>query len=351
MAADNGFTCEIIDIREHVGGNCYSYKDEVSGVEVHKYGPHIFHTSSAEVWNFVKRFTEFNNYVHRVKAVTQGQVFSLPINLLTINSIFKKNYSPGEAERFIKSIRKKIPSITNFEEYVLSSLGEELYEAFFKYYTLKQWGIDPKEIPVSVAKRLPVRFNFDDNYYQDVYQGIPTEGYTDIFHRMLDHADIKIRLGTNFDEYKSSWRQHYKRLVFTGSLDEYYVYCLGALPYRTVRFKELRGKEIQGTAQINYTDMSVPYTRIHEHKWFTMEKKFEYSIAFEEFADDTTSKNEPYYPVRYTSSDDLYKKYRIMAETEKDVIFVGRLAEFKYYDMHQVIASAIAKFKNSMHAK
>jgi UDP-galactopyranose mutase len=345
MAAENGYTSHLIDKSGHLGGHSYTYRDEETQVEIHKYGPHIFHTSSKEIWDFINRFSKFNTYVNRVKAITGGQVYSLPINLHTINQFFRKNFTPSEAEQFIESLRYKNVQSTNFEESLLSSIGKELYEAFFRYYTIKQWGVDPKEISVSTAKRLPVRFTYNDNYYHDTYQGIPADGYTKIFERMLDHPSIKVFTDTNFSGYKPTWRQNYKWLVYTGSIDEYFGYCYGYLPYRGVFFKELRGNEIQGNAVINFTDMSVPYTRIHEHKWFTPEIKFKSSVAFEEYSESSDSRKSPFYPVRNKESEELYKKYFQLTADENGVLFLGRLAEFQYYDMHQVIGSAIVKSK------
>jgi UDP-galactopyranose mutase len=313
---------------------------------VHKYGPHIFHTNSKEIWDFVSRFTSFLNYTHRVKATFNGNVYSLPVNLHTINQFFNKAFSPAEAENFIESIRRKGLEINNFENFILSSLGEELYNAFFKDYTIKQWGKPPCEITVATAKRLPIRYNYDDNYYYDIYQGIPSEGYTKIFERLLDNENISIALESSFDEYKQNWSGKFKKLVFTGSLDEYFNYSFGALPYRTVTFEEIRGKDIIGTAQMNYTDMTNKFTRICEHKWFTPNIEFNSSVAYKEFSDFSDSKKNPYYPIRDNFSEEVYNKYEALAKSERDVIFIGRLAEFRYYDMHQVIASSISKFKN-----
>jgi UDP-galactopyranose mutase len=350
LAAESGKTVHMIDRRNHIGGNSYSFRDAESGVEVHKYGPHIFHTSAKDIWQFINRFTSFNTYVNRVKAISNGSVYTLPINLLTINQYFHKTFNPIEAEQFIESLRVKNPEVRNFEEYVISSIGIELYNAFFKYYTLKQWGVDPKEINISTAKRLPIRFTYDDNYFTDAYQGIPTEGYTKIFERMLDHPHIKIMLENDYSEHRENWRKSYKNLIFTGSLDEYFQHQYGPLPYRTVTFKEMRGIEIQGNAVINYTDLSVKHTRIHEHKWFQPELKVHSSIAFEEYSDFATSDAEPYYPVRNPLSDKLYDKYLDLCKLEEGVWFLGRLAEFRYYDMHQVIGSASAKFKEYIKA-
>lgn len=348
LAAANGFTSHIIDQRNHIGGNSHSYKDTESGVEVHKYGPHIFHTSSTKVWKYVNQFTEFNSYVNRVKAFSNGAIYSLPINLLTINQFFGKSFDPQQAESFIKQTRLEIPKPKNFEEYILSALGEDLYNAFFKDYTQKHWGVHPREIPVSTAKRLPIRFNYNDNYFNDTFQGIPVDGYTQMFHRMLDHKNITIKLESSFDEYQHNWREKYDYLIYTGSLDQYFNYSEGYLPYRTLTFKPIRGREIQGTAVMNYTDMSQPFTRIHEHKWFTPEKKFENSIAFEEYSSLTDSRKNPIYPIHNPQSEAVIKAYKKLSNEEKNVIFLGRLAEFKYYDMHQVIASSMSKFENLM---
>lgn len=345
LAAENGITVHLIDKRNHIGGNCYTYTDNETGVEVHKYGPHIFHTSSKEIWNYVNKFSKFNNYINRVKAKSGGRIFQLPINLYTINQFFNKSFSPTEAQQYINSIKIPHINIKNFEEFMLDAVGRELYEAFFKNYTIKQWGKEPKNISVSTAKRLPIRYYYDDNYYTDVYQGIPVDGYTKLIERMLAKKEIKVDINTMFDNSFKDWRLNYKKLVFTGSVDEFFNYSEGFLPYRRVCFEEIRGIEIQGTAVINYTDMSEPFTRIHEHKWFTPEKSFNKSIAFKEFSTDTDSRSEAYYPVRDSSSEELLAKYNNLAANEKDVVFAGRLAEFIYYDMHQVIGAAMTKFK------
>ena len=345
LAAEQGITVTIIDQRTHIAGNCYTYQDEESKVEVHKYGPHIFHTNSEKVWQFVNRFTRFNSYINRVKARSNGRIYSLPINLHTINQYFNKDFTPAQAEAFIDRIRIKDLKPTNFEEFVLSNLGTELYEAFYKYYTIKHWGIEPTDIPVSTAKRLPIRFNYNDNYFNDRYQGIPIEGYTKMVERMLDHANINIIVGQSFEGYRSGWRHNYDHLVFTGSIDNYYDYSHGALPYRTLRFEEIRGRDIIGNAVLNYTDMTESFTRVHEHKWFTPEQKFESSIAFKEYPSDTDSRNNPIYPIRNHHSEMMYKAYSDLSKEEEDVTFVGRLAEFRYYDMHQVIAASMAKFE------
>ena len=345
MAAEAGHQVTIIDKRDHIGGNAYTYKDPETGIDVHKYGAHIFHTNDENVWNFVNKFTRFNDYKNRVKAISNGRVYTMPVNLHTINQFFNKTFTPKEAEAFIDSLRVPCERITNFEEFVTSSIGVELYEAFYKYYSIKQWGVQPTEINISTAKRLPIRFVYDDNYFNDKYQGIPVDGYTAIFERMLDHPNIKVLLQTEYADIKDTWRQRYNNLVFTGTIDYYFDHCYGKLPYRTIRFEEIRDKEIQGNAVINYTDMSQDYTRIIEHKYFAPEKKFNSSIGFIEYSAAADSSNNPYYPVRNEESDSIFNKYDKLAAEEKDVLFIGRLAEFKYDDLHQVIGAALASFK------
>lgn len=345
MAAEAGHEVTMIDRRDHIAGNAYSYEDEETGVDVHKYGAHIFHTNDERVWAFVNRFSKFNNYTNRVKAMTGGSIYTMPVNLHTINQFFGKTFNPKEAEAFIDSLRVPCSRVTNFEEFVTSSIGEELYEAFYKYYSIKQWGVDPKEIIASTAKRLPIRFYYDDNYFNDKYQGIPVEGYTKLFERLLDHPNIRVILKTEYADIKQNWRERYNNMVFTGPIDYYFNHAYGKLPYRTLRFEEIREKEIQGNAVVNYTDMSQPFTRIIEHKYFQPGKKFERSIGFKEYSEAADSSRDPYYPVRNEQSDKIFAQYEKLAAEEKDVLFIGRLAEFKYYDMHQVIGAAMATFR------
>lgn len=341
LAADDGIYVHIIDKRNHIGGNSYSHKDINTAIEIHKYGPHIFHTNYEEVYRFFTRFTTLNNFINRVKAKSNGKIYSLPINLHTINQFFNKSFSPKEAKDFMERKRIKIGQVSNFEQFVQNSLGNELYEAFFKDYTIKQWGKDPKEIPVSTAKRLPIRFNYNDNYFDDKYQGIPIDGYGNLFKSMLDHINIDISLNTSFSNIKKKWISEYDYLIYTGSIDEFYEYQYGHLPYRTVIFEEIRNDEIQGNAVINYTDMSEKFTRIHEHKYFTPDKKFSKSVAFKEYSEASDSRNNPFYPVENKESMLMMEKYNKLAQKEEKVIFVGRLAEFKYYNMDQVIKSSI----------
>lgn len=346
LAAEDGNHIVIIDKNSHIGGHSYSYQDEETGVEIQKYGPHIFHTNFEDVYSFITQFTKLNNFTNRVKAVYKNRVYSLPINLHTINQFFDKNFSPIEAQKFIKKKQIKFDEITNFEEAVLNAIGVELYEAFFRDYTKKQWGVDPREIIVSTAKRLPVRYNYNDNYFNDKYQGIPIDGYGNLFRNMLDHENIEVILGTTFKEFRNNWRKDFNYLVYTGSIDNYFDYCFGALPYRTIRFEKIVGEEILGNAVVNFTEMSVDYTRIHEHKWFTPERQFQKSVAFKEFSDHTDSRNKPFYPIENEESSLLYDQYKALAEKEKNLLFLGRLAQFKYYNMDQVTKVSMDAYEN-----
>ena len=339
--AESNFNIDLIERRNHIGGNSYSYKDVKTGIEIHKYGPHIFHTNSKMVYEFITQFTKFSNFVNRVKAEHNGRIYSLPINLHTINQFFGKAMSPNEAKNFIESKRVKIEKATNFKEFILNSIGWDLYEAFFKNYTIKQWGIKPEKIQVSTAKRLSIRYNYNDNYFDDKFQGIPIGGYGKLFENMLDHKNITIHLNTPFDEKLRNLKNKYDLIIFTGSIDEYYNYKYGYLPYRGVRFEEIRGNEIQGNAVINYTDMTPKFTRIHEHKYFTPDKYFKNSIAFREFSNSANNTHDRYYPIVNDASQKIFEKYIKHAKKEKNVVFLGRLGKFKYYNMDQVVETSI----------
>ena len=346
LAAEQGSTVQIIDKNDHIGGHSYSFKDVQTGIEIHKYGPHIFHTNYEDVYSFITRFSKLNNYINRVKVIHDNQVYSMPINLHTINQFFEENFSPLDARQFIESKQVRFDEITNFKEVILNSIGEELYEAFFKGYTKKQWGCEPEKIVASTAKRLPIRYNYNDNYFNDKYQGIPVNGYGSLFENILDHRKISITLNTDFNELKETWRKDFDFLVFTGAIDDYFDHCIGVLPYRSLRFERIDGKEIQGNAVINYPDADVPYTRIHEHKYFTPGLNFDNSVAFKEFSLQAGKQNKPFYPIENESSLKLYNRYKEMAEKESEILFLGRLAQFKYYNMDQVIKSAIDTYNN-----
>ncbi|MEO8204854.1 MAG: UDP-galactopyranose mutase [Chthoniobacterales bacterium] len=335
-------SCEvtIFESRNHVAGNCHTERDAASNVMVHKYGPHIFNTNEQAVWDYVSRFTEFQSYTNRVKAVTPKGVFSLPVNLLTINQFFNVALNPTEAREFIES--KGDSSITepaNFEEQALKFLGRDLYENFFYGYTKKQWGCEPTELSASILKRLPVRFDYNDNYYSKIYQGIPKDGYTALIERMLDHPRIKVELNHPYQREDSSQFTH---TIYTGAIDGFYNHSLGRLGYRTVTFERIDATgDFQGNAVINYTDANVPYTRIHEHKHFTPWETHEKTVAFREFSKETEPSDVPYYPKRLEQDKTLLDRYTKLAGQEKNVSFLGRLATYRYMDMEHVIDEAL----------
>jgi UDP-galactopyranose mutase len=337
--AEQGHDVVVYEERSHIGGNCYSKRDEETGVMIHVYGPHIFHTDNKEVWDYVNRFIAFKPYINRVKSTSQGQVFSLPINLHTINQYFKKTLSPSEAKEFISSIADtSIDEPQSFEKQALKFIGKDLYEAFFKGYTLKQWGIDPKELPASILKRLPVRFNYDDNYFNHKYQGMPENGYTEMIKNIFDHPNIKIIVNTKFTR---EMVKDFDHVYYSGTIDGYYNYEFGRLPYRTLDFVEKRADgDFQGCAVMNYGDVEVPYTRISEHKHFTPWEEYDKTVYFEEYSRLCEKNDTPYYPINLLGESEVLKKYQEKAKKEEKVTFVGRLATYRYMDMDVVIKEA-----------
>lgn len=362
---------EINDERDHIGGNCHTEREPETGVMVHRYGPHIFNTDNERVWKYVNEHGDFRSFVNRVKACTSKGMFSMPINLLTINQFFGKTMSPDEARQFIASLGDStIDAPQNFEEQALKMLGRDLYEAFFKGYTIKQWGCDPKSLPASVLKRLPVRFNYDDNYYSKKYQGIPADGYTAVIRSILDHPRITVRLNTRFDPcclasspgvspLRAVNAGAYSHLFYTGPIDAYFEYSEGRLGYRTVTFERIATdkEDYQGNPVINYPDMSVPWTRIHEHKHFSPWEKHDQTVAFREFSKETEPGDIPYYPKRLAADKALLARYRDMAlsiPNSPSLIphsFLGRLATYRYMDMEAVIGEALDFAKAFVTAK
>ncbi len=338
--AEAGHRITILEKRSHVAGNCHTERDPKSGVLLHVYGPHIFHTDDEEVWQLVNRYMNFRPYVNRVKATTGGRVFSLPINLLTINQFFGQTFSPSQARAFIESrADHSIGNPTSFEEQALRFIGPELYEAFFKGYTLKQWEVDPKRLPASILKRLPVRFNYDDNYFFHRFQGMPEEGYTPMVQRLLDHPNIAVHLGEGLSAADVSRFDH---VYWSGPLDGYFGFDEGRLPYRTLDFERFEGEgDIQGCAVMNYTDASVPYTRITEHKHFAPWETHERSVCYREFSRHCGADDIPYYPVHLTEGDVLLQRYQARAHNERAVTFVGRLGTYRYMDMDVTIRAAL----------
>jgi len=335
--------CEIrmVDERSHIGGNCHTARDSETGIMVHTYGPHIFNTDSQPVWDYICQFCEMVPFINRVKAIYKGQVYSLPINLHTINQFFGKNLNPEEAKAFIQEKSdKRIEEPQTFEEQARKFIGDELYQAFFYGYTKKQWGCEPSELPASILKRLPVRFNYDDNYYSNPLQGIPKDGYTAIFEKMLAHPSIRVDLNTKFT---ADWDlSKYDHVFYTGPIDEFFQFKYGRLSYRTVYFERyVTDDDFQGNAVINYADPDVPYTRIHEHKHFTPWEKFDRTVYFKEYSKETMEADVPYYPKRLKHDMEVLAKYQHETTRLTNVSFLGRLATYRYMDMHHVIREAL----------
>ena len=339
-AARAGYELDVFDARAHVAGNCHTERDAETDVMVHAYGPHIFHTSNERVWNYIQQFGEFMPFVNRVKTITGGRVFSLPINLLTINQFFGKTFNPREAEAFLGSIGdQSISDPQTFEEQALRFVGKELYEAFFKGYTTKQWGMHPSELPASILRRLPVRFNYDDNYYPSKYQGMPRNGYTAIVQKMLDHPNIALHLNTRMSREDASG---YDQVFYSGPIDAWFNYSEGRLGYRTLDFATERHEgDYQGNAVINYGDVDVPYTRISEHKHFSPWESHERTLIFKEYSRYCEENDTPYYPIRLAKEKTQLRQYIEKAQQERNITFVGRLGTYRYLDMHVTIAEAL----------
>lgn len=338
--AGKGYRVAVFDERPHIAGNCHTQRDSESGVMTHVYGPHIFHTDNQRVWEFVNQFSRFEPYVNRVKALTGGRVFSLPINLLTINQFFGKVLNPQQAAAFIAELGDtSIVDPETFEEQALRFVGRELYEAFFKSYTIKQWGVSPSQLPASILKRLPVRFNYDDNYFAHRYQGMPREGYTAIVERLLDHPNITVHLNRSFRREEAADFGH---VFYSGPIDAWFDHSEGRLGYRTLDFEPIRAHgDFQGCAVLNYCDDSVPWTRISEHKHFAPWETHEKTLCFKEFSRECGPDDIPYYPIRLVQEKALLSRYVDLARGERGLTFVGRLGTYRYLDMDVTIAEAL----------
>lgn len=338
--AEAGHNCRIIDSRDHVAGNCYTHRDPETGVMMHVYGPHIFHTDDEDVWNYVNRYAEFMPYQNRVKTTSQGAVYSLPINLLTINQFFGQTLRPDEARNFIESkADTSIEDPQNFEEQALRFVGRDLYEAFFKGYTEKQWGCSPTELPASILKRLPVRFNYDDNYFFHKFQGMPKDGYTPMIEAILDHPNITVELNTAYTPEMAETADH---VFWSGPLDGYFGFDLGRLGYRTLDFERFtESGDYQGCAVMNYGDRDVPFTRITEHKHFAPWESHEGTVCYREFSREAGPQDIPYYPIRLVAEKTLLAQYVERAQATPNVTFVGRLGTYRYLDMDVTIREAL----------
>lgn len=338
--AEAGHNVTIVDARSHIAGNCHTKRDDDTGVMVHAYGPHIFHTDDEEVWEYVNHFMPFNPYVNRVKTISREQVFSLPINLHTINQFFGKTMRPDEARAFIEEqADTSIEDPQTFEEQALRFVGPELYEAFFKGYTQKQWGCHPSELPASILKRLPVRFNYNDNYFFHRFQGMPEQGYTRLVEGILDHPNITVHLNTRFERDQVD---EYDHVFYSGPLDGFFDYELGRLGYRTLDFERFTHQgDYQGCAVMNYGEESVPYTRITEHKHFSPWEEHEGSVCYREFSRACEPEDVPYYPIRLVNEKALLAQYVEKAMQVDRVTFVGRLGTYRYLDMDLTIREAL----------
>lgn len=333
----------VLEKRDHIGGNCYTEK--INDIHVHKYGPHIFHTNNKKIWDYINQFVEFNNFTYRPKVNYNNKIYSFPINLFTLYQLWGVS-TPQQAREKLEQVKIKNDDPKNLEEWILSQVGVEIYEKFIKGYTSKQWNRDPKDLPASIIKRLPIRLTFDDNYFNDRYQGIPIGGYTQIFEKMLDGIEVKTSI--DFFNDKEHWEQICNKIIYTGKIDELYNYKFGKLEYRSLRFEnEVLNDDYQGNAVINYTEKNVPYTRICEHKHFDYHNQNS-TVVTKEYPEEYNGKNTPYYPIGDVKNNNLYKMYFDLNKQQNKYILGGRLAEYKYYDMHQIIGSAMLTCKEEL---
>jgi UDP-galactopyranose mutase len=339
LATQAGKKILIIDKRNHIGGNAYDYYNE-DGILIHKYGPHIFHTNSKDVFEYLNQFTQWRPYEHRVLGSVDGQLVPIPINLTTINQLYGLNLNSEQVEDFFASKAEKISRVQTSEDVVVSKVGRELYEKFFRGYTRKQWDLDPSELDASVTARVPTRTNKDDRYFTDTYQAMPLHGYLAMFQKMLSHPNIKIMLNTDYKEI-IDFIPH-KKLIYTGPIDSYFDYCYGKLPYRSLEFKfeTIDAEYFQSTGTINYPNEQL-YTRITDFKYLTGQKHSKTAIVYEY----PRAEGDPYYPVPRPENAEIYKKYQNLAATITNTYFVGRLATYKYYNMDQVVAQSLTTYK------
>lgn len=351
QAAEHGLNVVIVEARSHIGGNAYSEIDEETGIEVHQYGAHLFHTSNEKVWKYVNRFTQFTDYVHRVWTTVGGVVYPMPVNLQTINQFFSAAYSPSEARALIAEQAAEVDAsgATDFESKGVSLVGRPLFEAFFKNYTAKQWQTDPKKLPASIITRLPVRYNYNSRYFKDTYEGLPRDGYTAWMEAMVASPRITVLTGVDFFDVSQPLNRDALRgrvpVVYTGPVDRYFDYAHGELGWRTVDFERevVPVEDYQGCAVMNYGDLDVPYTRIIEFRHFHPEREYtnDKTVIFREFSRFATKGDEPYYPVNTSEDREKLLAYREAAEREPEVFFGGRLGTYKYLDMDMAIASAL----------
>jgi len=343
----------VLEKRSHLGGNSYSEIDPRTGIEYHRYGSHLFHTSNADVWNWINRFSAFTNYRHRVFTRHRGRTYTMPVNLMTLNMFFGVDLRPGGAAQFIadKAAAEPYPDPANFEEKAISLIGRELYEAFIKGYTAKQWETDPRLLPAEIITRLPVRFNFNDFYFNDIYEGLPVDGYTAIFERIFAHPKIATITGCDFFAVREKIRPG-ALVIYTGPVDRYYDYCFGPLSWRTLDFEieRLEVDDYQGASVVNYPDPDVRYTRIHEFKHLHPERRGldGRTLIMREYSRFAGIDDEPYYPVNTAADKDTYQRYAARTAGESRTIFGGRLGTYRYLDMHQAIGAALKAFDREL---
>ena len=347
-SALKGKKVKVIEKRNHIAGNIYTREEE--GIQVHQYGAHIFHTSDKEIWDYVNQFAEFNRYTNSPVANYKGEIYNLPFNMNTFNKLWGV-VTPAEAQAKIDEQRAVLNGKTpeNLEEQAISLVGTDIYEKLIKDYTEKQWGKPTTELPAFIIRRLPVRLTYDNNYFNDTYQGIPIGGYTQIVEKMLDHENIDVETNVDFFTNKEQYLKDFPKIVFTGMIDEFFDYKLGELEYRSLRFENetLDMENYQGNAVVNYTDAETPYTRIIEHKHFEFGSQAK-TIITKEHSKTWEKGDEPYYPVNNDRNNHLYKSYKKMADEQGNVIFGGRLGHYRYYDMHQVIRAALQCVRNEL---
>ena len=339
-AIKRGKSVLVVEKRDHIGGNIYT--ENRDGINIHRYGAHIFHTAKKEIWDYINQFASFNNFVNSPIANYKGEIYNLPYNMNTFSRMWNIS-TPEEAEEIIAKQRQEIKGEPkNLEEQAISLVGRDVYEKLIKGYTEKQWGRDSKDLPASIIKRVPVRFTYDNNYFNDFYQGIPIGGYTQIIEKLLEGADVV--LSTDYNKDHSHWNSLADKVLYTGCLDEYFNYSLGHLQYRSEIFEEIRleKKDMQGVAVVNYTDRETPWTRIIEHKHFEKSQS-DVTWISREYPVDYTKTGEPYYPINDHENMELYAKYRKLAENDKNLILGGRLAEYAYYDMDKTVLAALNK--------
>ncbi|WP_210509014.1 UDP-galactopyranose mutase [Naasia sp. SYSU D00057] len=358
VAEELGLRVMVIDRRSHIGGNAFSENEPETGIEVHRYGAHLFHTSNEPVWEYVNRFTKFTNYVHRVYTNYKGEVYPLPINLGTINQFFRSAYGPDEARKLIAEQASELSTgeARNLEEKAISLIGRPLYEAFIRDYTAKQWQTDPKDLPAEVISRLPVRYTYDNRYFNDTHEGLPVDGYTAWLERMADHPRIEVQLDTDF--FDTTQPLHKQAtvgqlpIVYTGPIDRYFDFEAGELQWRTLDFEEevLPVRDFQGTSVMNYAGSEVPYTRIHEFRHFHPEREYasDKTVIMREFSRFATREDEPYYPVNTPEDRERLLQYRELMKGEQDVLFGGRLGTYQYLDMHMAIGAALSAYSNKV---